>query len=109
MTAKIEWAPGTHERRVESFYSRGADSFGECHGGYLNFGLWDEGVRDYVAAAENLIHRLAGWGAIGPDAQVLDVGCGFGPQDIYLAQNWDWFSALAGTTSVTNGTIKLGG
>lgn len=88
MTAKIEWAPGTHERRVESFYSRGAESFGECHGGYLNFGLWDEGVRDYVAAAENLVRTLAQWGRIGPESHILDVGCGFGSQDVFLARNF---------------------
>ena len=86
MTTRISWPKGTHERRVERFYSRGAGAFGECHGGYLNFGLWDDGVRDYVSAAENLVRRLAAWGGIGPGSRVLDVGCGFGAQDVLLAR-----------------------
>ena len=88
MTTRIDWAPGTHERRVESFYSRGADSFGDCHGGYLNFGLWDEGIRDYLGAAENLVRRLGEWGGLGPDSELLDVGCGFGAQDVFLARTF---------------------
>ena len=78
------WAPATQERAVERFYSHGAESFGEFHGGYLNFGLWEEGISDYLAAAENLVHRLGEFLGLKPGSRLVDVGCGMGPQDVYL-------------------------
>ncbi len=87
MDARVSWESGTHERRVEAFYSRGADGFGDCHGGYLNFGLWEPGF-SYLQAAENLVTRLGRWGELGSDSNLLDVGCGFGAQDILLAQKF---------------------
>lgn len=83
---RLSWRPGSHERKVERFYSVGAGRFGDCHGGYLNFGLWEEEGCDYLRAAENLVRTLARWGDIGADARVLDVGCGFGAQDVLLAR-----------------------
>ena len=83
-----DWRQDAHERRVESFYAHGADRFGDCHGGYLNFGLWEEPGEDYVLAAERMIATLAEWGSIGPASRLLDVGCGFGSQDIYLAEHF---------------------
>lgn len=88
MDARTDWPNGTQERRVESFYSRGAGSFGDCHGGYLNFGLWDEGIHDYVSAAENLVKRLGAWGRLDSASRLLDVGCGFGAQDVLLARTF---------------------
>ncbi len=87
MDARVSWESGTHERRVEAFYSRGATGFGDCHGGYLNFGLWEPGFT-YVQAAENLVTRLGAWGGLGSDSHLLDVGCGFGAQDILLARQF---------------------
>lgn len=85
--ARIPWQSGTHERRVENFYSRGADSFGDCHGGYLNFGLWEPGFT-YLQAAENLVSHLGAWGGLDSASRLLDVGCGFGAQDILLARKF---------------------
>ena len=85
---RLSWRAGSHERKVERFYSVGAQRFGDCHGGYLNFGLWETEGCDYIGAAENLVRTLASWGGIGESARVLDVGCGFGAQDVFLAQNF---------------------
>ena len=85
--ARIPWQTGTHERRVENFYSRGADSFGDCHGGYLNFGLWEPGFT-YLEAAENLVTHLGAWGGLDSASRLLDVGCGFGVQDVLLARKF---------------------
>ena len=87
MDARISWQSGTHERRVENFYSRGAEDFGDCHGGYLNFGLWEPGFT-YLQAAENLVTHLGAWGGLEAGSRLLDVGCGFGAQDILLARKF---------------------
>jgi ubiquinone/menaquinone biosynthesis C-methylase UbiE len=92
---RLSWAQGAHERRVESFYTHGADRFGDCHGGYLNFGLWDQPGEPYLLAAERMISTLAGWSGIGSSSRLLDVGCGFGAQDIYLARNFSPLSITA--------------
>lgn len=85
---RVSWRAGSHERKVERFYSVGAERFGDCHGGYLNFGLWETEGGDYLCAAENLVRTLARWGGIGGEASVLDVGCGFGAQDVLVAREF---------------------
>ncbi|GAC1299694.1 MAG: 27-O-demethylrifamycin SV methyltransferase [Myxococcales bacterium] len=85
---RTRWSAGSHEHKVESFYSIGAERFGDCHGGYLNFGLWDGEGWDYLRAAENLVHHLASWGGLADGSTALDVGCGFGAQDVYLARHF---------------------
>ena len=84
---RVAWPRKSHERRVEAFYSIGATRFGDCHGGYLNFGLWEDGC-DYLRAAENMVRHLASWGGVDDRSRLLDVGCGFGAQDVYLARNF---------------------
>jgi ubiquinone/menaquinone biosynthesis C-methylase UbiE len=82
------WRAGAHERKVEKLYSGGIENYADWHNGYLNFGLWDDGIADYVAAAENLVHRMGNLLSLGPDSKLLDVAPGMGTQDIYLAQNF---------------------
>jgi ubiquinone/menaquinone biosynthesis C-methylase UbiE len=82
------WHAGAHERKVEKLYSGGIENYADWHNGYLNFGLWDDGIADYVAAAENLVHRMGNLLGLGPDSKLLDVAPGMGTQDIYLAQNF---------------------
>jgi hypothetical protein len=74
--ARIAWVAGSHERAVERFYAQGGNADTEVHSGYLNFGLWEAGVGDYVEAAEQLVHRVATLAGMGPGARVLDVACG---------------------------------
>jgi microcystin synthetase protein McyJ len=78
------WAADTHEHAVESFYSAGAERFGDFHGGYLNFGLWEDGTTDYLQAAENLVLRIGALLDLNGTSRVLDVAPGMGPQDILL-------------------------
>ena len=81
---RMRWATGSQEAAVERFYGQGAAHFGEFHGGYLNFGLWEEGVGSYLQAAENLVHRLGTLLGLTGSSRLLDVACGMGTQDVYL-------------------------
>lgn len=82
------WKRRSHESAVERFYSRGVHGETEIHRGYLNFGLWEDGIEDYVEAAEALVRRLGEEVGLGPRARLLDVGCGTGTQDIYLQRRF---------------------
>jgi len=84
MQARQVWAAGSHEAAVERFYTRGVNTDTDVHGGYLNFGLWEDGIGDYIAAAENLVRRVGTLAGLRPGARLLDVACGTGAQDIYL-------------------------
>ena len=85
------WPAGSHEGRVEQFYSTGIDGRAEPHGfndDLLNFGL---GSRDlpYVRRAKNLIHHLAKtYLDLGVDDALLDVGCGMGRQPEILVSGY---------------------
>src|SRR5687768_6743770 len=74
----------SYERTIDRLYGHVADGAPDSHGGYLNFGLWEPGIRDYVSAAENMVARL--WQLLepGPGARILDAGCGRGAQDFAL-------------------------
>lgn len=85
---RTAWGKKTHESRVEKFYGIGAENFGEYHDGYLNFGLWEDGITDYVAAAENLVRRVGTMAGLTKESRLLDVGCGMGTQDVFLHTNF---------------------
>lgn len=55
---------------------------------YLNLGDW-EGAEDVDTACQQLVHRVGVAAGLGPDRTVLDVGFGFGAQDVY------WMSRFA--------------
>lgn len=82
------WASRTHEKAVEHFYGHGAEHFGDFHGGYLNFGLWEKGIGNYLEAAENLVHRMGAWLGLKPGCRLLDVASGMGNQDLYFFKHF---------------------
>jgi microcystin synthetase protein McyJ len=88
MSDRKFWGRVTQERAVETFYSVGVERYGDFHDGYLNFGLWSGGARDYVEAAENLVRRLGGMSSLNPGSVLLDVACGMGTQDLYLLKEF---------------------
>jgi ubiquinone/menaquinone biosynthesis C-methylase UbiE len=87
-TERKKWRPGAHERKVENLYSGGIENYVDFHSGYLNFGLWEDGIADYVKAAENLVHRMGTLLGLNETSRLLDVAPGMGTQDIYLSQNF---------------------
>ena len=82
------WVESAQERGVESFYGTGVEHYANFHNGYLNFGLWENGITDYVKAAENLVHRMGTMLDLNQASRLLDVGSGMGTQDIYLYENF---------------------
>jgi len=82
------WSKSSHESGVEKFYGKGVENYDNFHGGYLNFGLWERGIKEYIQAAENLVHRMGTLLGLNEQSLLLDVGCGMGAQDIYLSQNF---------------------
>ncbi|HVV85641.1 MAG TPA: class I SAM-dependent methyltransferase [Kofleriaceae bacterium] len=77
-----------HERWIDRMYGHGDGSITDSHRGYLNFGLWDDGIADYAAAAENLVAALGARLRLGPGARLLDVACGRGVQDLFLLRRF---------------------
>lgn len=82
------WGADAHERKVENLYGGGIEKYLGHHDGYLNFGLWEAGITDYVKAAENLVHRMGTILGLDEQSKLLDVAPGMGTQDIYLARNF---------------------
>jgi microcystin synthetase protein McyJ len=88
VSQRKSWSERSHEQKVENFYGWGVEGFGDFHGGYLNFGLWEEGVGDYLAAAENMVSHMGTLLGLDGGSRLLDVGCGMGSQDLYLLRRF---------------------
>ena len=73
---------------MENLYSGGVENFANWHNGYLNFGLWENGNKDYITAAENLVQRMGNILGLNETSKLLDVAPGMGTQDIYLLKNF---------------------
>ncbi len=82
------WPKGSAEEKVTRFYAHGVENYGDFHGGYLNFGWWDDGQEDYLVAAETLVRKLAGMLRLAPESRLLDVACGMGGQDVLIAKEF---------------------
>ncbi|MFC1504269.1 methyltransferase domain-containing protein [Spirochaetota bacterium] len=83
LTDKRYWTKQEKEYGVERIYGIGSNNFGEHHGGYLNFGWW-ENTNNYVEAAEALVHKMGTILGVNADSKLLDVACGMGAQNIYM-------------------------
>jgi ubiquinone/menaquinone biosynthesis C-methylase UbiE len=53
--------------------------------GYLNLGWWEKDGLDPALASEELVRELGRFAGLAPDDRVLDVGFGFGHQDLVWA------------------------
>ena len=73
-----------HEHATEKFYGQGVEKFGDYHSRYLNFGLWENGITDYIKASENLLSRVAESIKLDDKSVLLDVACGMGTQDSFF-------------------------
>jgi len=78
---------GKHEEAVDRFYASGIrrdwsfiETLEDRFEGYLNFGYWDAGARDYVRAAKDLIALLVAESGIREPRRILNVCCGYGSE-----------------------------
>ena len=64
-----------YRRMVIAYYDRVTDAYRERWGDSFHLPVWAGDGEDPIAGIERRVARVA---AIGPDALVLDVGCGIG-------------------------------
>jgi erythromycin 3''-O-methyltransferase len=83
MEERRDWGQA-HEGAVERFYEAGIGHDLDWHGGYRNFGWWDEGQEDYLVAADRLVLELGRRLGLDESSYLLDVACGGAPQDVLL-------------------------
>ncbi|MBI4148119.1 methyltransferase domain-containing protein [Candidatus Woesearchaeota archaeon] len=102
---KKKWQIGSYEDRVQRFYGWGVENYGDYHGGYLNFGLWDDGNTNYLVAAEHLISTLATRIGLNKKSKLLDVACGLAAQDVFMATK---FGCQIDAIDVTWKHVSLG-
>ncbi len=81
---RVLWDKKSQELDVEQMYTKNAYRHTDVHGRFLNFGLWENGCTEYLAAAENMVRRLAIMLELRSGHRLLDVACGWGAQDFYL-------------------------
>ena len=53
------WSSRQQEYYVERFYETGLTGEHDFHGGYLNFGFWEDGNTDYIQASQALLSQVA--------------------------------------------------
>ena len=78
-----QWSWKQHEYYVERFYETGLTGKHDFHGGYLNFGFWEDGNTDYIQASQALLTQVADPVSLCEDSRLLDVANGMGSQDIF--------------------------
>ncbi len=78
---------GEHEEAVDRFYASGikrdwpfVETLEDRFEGYLNFGYWGAGARNYLQAAKALIHLVVAESAIREPRRILNVCCGYGSE-----------------------------
>jgi ubiquinone/menaquinone biosynthesis C-methylase UbiE len=84
MVDQKKWFSFSFEDRAERFYGLGVENYGDYHGGFLNFGLWTDGNKDYLSAAENLVRTLGKNIGLSVSSHLLDVASGLCAQDVLL-------------------------
>ncbi len=82
------WSTDAHEGKVENLYAGGADGIGHYHNGYLNYGYWTKEGMTYNEAAEKMVDHMGELLQLTSESELLDCGCGMGPQDVYLYQKY---------------------
>lgn len=86
----------SHEKSTEKFFGHGVENWDSHHLNYLNFGLWENGITQYIDAAHNLLKRVGEKTGLNKKSKVLDVACGMGTQDRFFARefNCEFIEAL---------------
>ncbi len=73
---------------MERLYGHHDPAARDSHDGYLNFGVWEAGVDDYVSAAERMVARMGELLELRPGSRLLDAAPGRGTQDFFLLRRF---------------------
>ena len=76
------------KEKIREFYDVLSSHFHELWGEHLHHGYWIRGDETKERAQIQLIEYLAQLANIGPERNLLDVGCGTGASSIYLAKHY---------------------
>jgi ubiquinone/menaquinone biosynthesis C-methylase UbiE len=74
----------THEQMVSRFYTCGTKKRSHEAGGFLSFGYWNNGVKDYYTAAKRLLEYVLDNSGIKKPKFILNVACGYGTETIRI-------------------------
>jgi tocopherol O-methyltransferase len=88
--------------KVREHYDRMSPYYLSLWGEHIHHGYWIRGDESKETAQVQLIEHLAEAAGVQPDAQILDVGCGFGASSIYLARRY-----RAKATGITISTVQV--
>lgn len=88
--------------KVREHYDRMSPYYHALWGEHIHHGYWIRGDESKETAQVQLIEHLAEAAGVQPDAQILDVGCGFGASSIYLARRY-----RAKATGITISTVQV--
>jgi len=88
--------------KVREHYDRMSPYYHSLWGEHIHHGYWIRGDESKETAQVQLIEHLAEAARVQPDAQILDVGCGFGASSIYLARRY-----RAKATGITISTVQV--
>ena len=88
VATRVHWDRRSTERAVERLYGHHDPAASDSHDGYLNFGLWEDGIADYVAAADRMVMRMGELLELAPGARLLDAAPGRGTQDFALQRRF---------------------
>lgn len=81
---------GKHEKKTETFFGHGIENWNDSyHLNYLNFGLWENGITEYIDASHNLLTRVGKKAGLNSKSVVLDVACGMGAQDRFFVKEFN--------------------
>src|SRR5215470_16310266 len=90
------------KEKVRDHYDRMSPYYHSLWGEHIHHGYWIRGDESKETAQVQLIEHLAEAARVQPDAQILDVGCGFGASSIYLARRY-----RAKATGITISTVQV--
>jgi microcystin synthetase protein McyJ len=78
-----------YKKSTEKFFAHGVENWDDYHNNYLNFGLWENGIKTYIDASHNLLTRVGKKIGLNSRSSLLDVACGMGSQDRFFIKQFN--------------------
>ena len=94
--------PYNQKEKIREHYDRVSPYYSSLWGEHIHHGYWLRGDETKEQAQIQLIEHLARAAGIPRQADILDIGCGYGGSSIYLAKEYD-----ARTTGITISPVQV--